>query len=551
MGRADREVHDIIIIGAGSAGCVLGARLSEDPQTRVLLLEAGYAREPLATRIPVAYSKLFKSCHDWADQTQPEPALGGRQLYIPHGKLLGGSSAMNAMIYMRGNPLDYAAWVGAGALGWSYAEVLPFFLRAEDQARGASPQHAVGGPLRVEDPRSINPLSEAFVAACEQRGIARNPDFNGPVQDGAGFYQLNQKRGRRWSGANAYLFPAARRKNLTLKRAARVQRLRIEGGRALAVEYSWKGRAHVAQASREIILCAGTLGSPQLLMLSGVGPERELSRLGIPVLADLPAVGANLQDHPFAGVAFHIRQPLSLRNAEGGWAMLQYALSRSGPLTSNVAEAGAFVRSPGASEAPDIQFHFAPTFFIQHGFVRPPGHGFSIGPTLVAPQSRGWLRLRSSDPLVAPLIYGNHLSEAADLAALRWGVELAREIAAAPAFDAFRADEYLPGSQVLDQAALEQYVRDTAELLYHPVGTCRMGRDELSVVDPELRVHGIQGLRVADASVMPSITRGNTHAPTVMIAERLAAGLRRGPPLLPAEPGLGSSASSRLLQAGH
>lgn len=313
--------------------------------------------------------------------------------------------------------------------------------------------------------------------------------------------------------------------------------VRIEGGRALGVDYVLRDQVRTARAAREIILCAGAIGSPQLLLLSGVGPAAELERLGVRVAANLPGVGANLQDHPIVGIAQRSRAPISLRNAESVGALLKYVLSRSGPLSSNIAEAGAFVRSPGATSAPDIQYHFAPGFFIDNGFVRPRGHGFSIGPTLVAPRSRGRLRLASSDPLAAPLIFGNHLSEPADLAALCWGIELAREIAAAPAFDAYRGEEYLPGSQVRGRAAIEQHVRDTTTLLYHPAGTCRMGKDPLSVVDPELRVHGIQALRVADASVMPSVIRGNTQAPTLMIAERLAAWLRQDPPLLPRSDG--------------
>lgn len=526
MGRTEHEVYDVIIVGAGAAGCVLAARLSEEAERRVLLLEAGTAREPLASRIPAAYSRLFRSRHDWAYETQPEPALGGRQLYVPRGKMLGGSSAMNAMIYIRGNTLDYEEWVAAGAEGWSYAEVLPYFLRSEDQARGPSEEHGVGGPLRVEDPRSINPLSEAFVDACLQRGIPPNPDFNGPLQDGAGYYQLNQRHGRRWSVANAYLFPALRRRNLRLCRGSLVSGLRIAGERAIGVDYVAGGHGCTAYA-REIVLSAGAIGSPQLLLLSGVGPARELKQLGIQVRADLPGVGLNLQDHPIAGIAHRCRHPVSLRNAASFGALLQYLLTASGPLSSNVAEAGAFVRSPGALGAPDIQYHFAPTFFIDNGFVAPPGHGFSIGPTLVAPSSRGRLVLASRDPLTPPLIYGQHLSEPSDLAALRWGIELAREIAAARALDPYRAEECWPGPRVRGAAAIEKHIRSTMTLLYHPCGTCRMGKDAHSVVDPELRVHGMQGLRVADASVMPSIPRGNTQSATVMIAERLASWLQQ------------------------
>jgi choline dehydrogenase-like flavoprotein len=525
MRGSEHEEYDFIIVGAGSAGCVLSERLSKDAQVKVLLLEAGTATEPLAARIPVAYSRLFKTRHDWAYQTEPEPALDGRQLYMPRGKMLGGSSAMNAMIYIRGNPADYAGWVAEGARGWSYAEVLPFFMVSEDQARGASAEHGVGGPLRVEDPRSPSPLSAAFVQACVQRGLPRNPDFNGGAQEGAGHYQVTQKGGRRWSSANAYLFPALRRRNLTVRRGARVLGLRLEGDRAIGIDYTWDGHTRLARASVEVVLSAGAIGTPQLLMLSGIGPAPELERLGISVVFDSQGVGANLQDHPIAGIGVYASQPVSLRNATSLGALFQYVFSHSGPLSSNVGEAGAFVRSPGA-QLPDIQYHFAPGLFLEHGLVQPRAHGFCIGPTLIAPRSRGHLSLRSSDPLAPPLIFGNHLSEPADMAALRWGIELAREIAAAPAFDAYRAGEFWPGSQLQGQADLERHIRSSVELLYHPCGTCRMGQDALSVVDPELRVHGIRGLRVADASVMPIIPRGNTHAPTVMIAERLAAWLQ-------------------------
>jgi choline dehydrogenase len=545
MRGSDHEEYDFVIVGAGSAGCVLSARLSEDARVRVLLLEAGTASEPLAARVPLAFSRLFRTRHDWAYQTEPEPALDGRQLYMPRGKMLGGSSAMNAMIYIRGNPEDYAGWVAQGARGWSHAEVLPFFVRSEDQARGASAAHGVGGPLRVEDQRSPSPLTTAFVEACVQRGIPLNPDFNAGAQDGAGQYQVTQKGGRRWSCANAYLFPAMRRSNLTVRRGARVLGVRIEGDRAIGIDYIQGGRARLARARVEVVLSAGAIGTPQLLMLSGIGPAPELERLGISVACDSRGVGTNLQDHPIAGIGLYCSQPVSLRNATSLGSVCRYAFSHSGPLSSNVAEAGAFVRSPGAP-LPDIQYHFAPGLFLEHGRVRLREHGFNIGPTLVVPQSRGRLSLRSADALAPPLIFGNHLSEPADMAALRWGLTLAREVAAAPAFDAYRAGEFWPGPEVKSQADLERHIRSTVELLYHPCGTCRMGQDELSVVDPELRVHGIRGLRVADASVMPIIPRGNTHAPTVMIGERLAAWLRGEPN--PAPLPLAQSAAERLHQ---
>jgi len=528
VAETDRAAYDFIVVGAGSAGCVLAGRLSENRDIRVLLLEAGTARQPLASRIPAAFSKLFKTRHDWAYYTEPEAALGGRRLYIPRGKLLGGSSAMNAMIYIRGNPLDYDGWAALGAQGWRYAEVLSFFERAEDQARGRLPAHGVGGPLRVEDLRCKNPLSGAFIEACGERGIPKNDDFNSGRQDGAGYYQVTQKGGSRWSAASAYLFPAMGRANLVALRGAHAVRVLFEKGRASGVEYVRGSSRVLARAGREVVLAAGTIGSPQLLMLSGVGPASVLSRFGVPVVANLEGVGQNLQDHPVAGVAYQCKEPISLANAEGLGALIRYALGKNGPLTSNVAESGAFVRSSPELTAPDLQFHFAPTFFVEHGFVRPKGHGFSLGPALLAPASRGRLTLGSADPFAPPIIHGNVLSVGGDLKTLVAGLKLAREIAHARAFDRYRGAEYLPGAAKGTDGDLEAHIRATVELLYHPSGTCRMGNDELCVVDAELRVREVEGLRVADASVMPTVTRGNTNAPTIMIAERLAEWLRTG-----------------------
>jgi choline dehydrogenase len=501
---------------------VLAHRLSSDAKARVLVIEAGSAREPLAARVPAAFSRLFKTRHDWAFSTEPEPGLDGRRLYMPRGKMLGGSSAMNAMIYMRGNPIDFDGWASQGAEGWSYREVMPHFLRAEDQARGEGPSHATGGPLRVEDLVCKNPLSTAFIDACAEVGMPRNDDFNGESQDGAGFYQVTQQSGRRWSAANAYLFPALARPNLVVERAAHVTRIVLEGTHARSVDYVADGKRRTAHADREIILCAGAVGSPQLLMLSGIGPPDELARHGIPVVVPLQGVGKNLQDHPVVAAAYHCKETISLLNAEKPGAALRYLFGRRGPLTSNVAEAGAFVRTSPGLRAPDIQYHFGPVFFLEHGFVKPPGHGFTLGPTLLTPTSRGTVRLRSADPMAPPLITTHALSESSEVATLVAGLCLARRIAAASPFKRYRGAELSPGESVKSDEELVTYIRRTAELIYHPSGTCKMGRDELAVVDPELRVHGLVGLRVADASVMPTITRGNTNAPTIMIAERLA-----------------------------
>jgi choline dehydrogenase len=433
---------------------------------------------------------------------------------------------MNAMIYMRGNPLDYDDWAKGGADGWSFADVLPFFLRAEDQARGAGPRHATGGPLRVEDLSCVNPMSAAFVEACVEVGILRNADFNGAAQDGAGVYQVTQKGGRRWSAANAYLFPAMERKNLEVRREAHVLSVSFEGRRAVGIELVERGEKKQARAEREIVLAAGAIGSPQLLLLSGVGPPRDLSRLGIAVTYPLEGVGKNLQDHPFCGVAFVGKEPISLLNAERPVALLRYLLGRRGPLTSNVAEAGAFVRSAPELRAPDLQYHFAPTIYVDHGFNRPNVHGMSLGPALLTPSSRGAVSLASTDPFAAPRIAGNFVSHPSEMKALVFGVRLAQRIFAAKAFDRFRGAEYLVGGAPLHtDADVEAHVRQTAELLYHPSGTCKIGKDDLAVVDPELRVRGVEGLRVADASVMPVVVRGNTNAPTIMIAERLASWL--------------------------
>jgi choline dehydrogenase len=523
---AERSEYDYVIVGAGSAGCTLAGRLSEDPSVRVLLLEAGTAREPLLARIPAGFSRLFRTRHDWAYETEPEPELAGRRLFMPRGKMLGGSSAMNAMIYIRGNPLDYDAWAAAGARGWSYADVLPFFCRAEDQCRGPIPGHGVGGPLRVEDLRTVNPMSHAFVAACREIGIPKNDDFNSGAQDGAGLYQVTQRSGRRWSAANAYLFPAMLRPNLVVYRGVLATRIIIEKERARAVEFVEGGRKRTAVARREIVVAAGAIESPHLLQLSGIGPAAELARLGVPVITNLEGVGQNLQDHPVSGILYDSKVPISLIRGETLPGFIQYFALGTGSLSSNVAEAGAFVRSDPSLPAPDIQFHFGPVYHVDHGFVRPPGHGFTLGATLVAPSSRGRIMIRSADPAAPPRIYGNFLSHAAEIRALVFGLKLARDIARARAFDVYRGSEFMPGAATMTDAQLEAYVRAKVEMLYHPSGTCKMGEDDVAVVDSELRVRGVAGLRVADASVMPIVPRGNTNAPTIMIAERCAAWMK-------------------------
>jgi choline dehydrogenase len=515
-------IFDYIIVGAGPAGCVLANRLSSERHTSVLLLEAGgHDRHP-EVRTPAAFSRTFKTELDWNFQTDPEPALNERRLYWPRGKLIGGCSSINAMIHVRGHPAVYDHWAALGNRGWAFDEVLPYFRRAESNSRGASELRGGSGPLRVADPRDPNPLSHRFVEAAAEVGITPRADFNDRAQEGVGFFQLNVHRGRRWSAADAYLKPVFGRTNLEVLTHAHVTRILIDHGRATGVSFLHEGVPTEARAEREVILCAGAVASPHLLMLSGVGPANELHDMGIAVVRDLPGVGANLQDHPVVGLEYRSLRPVSLRRARRPWNLLRYFAFRRGPLASNVAEAGAFVRVRSDSPWPDLQFHFGPGLYRDHGFAQTEGHGFTIGPTLVRPASRGRIRLRSSDPLEPPSIQPNYLAATEDLEVLLEGVRLARRISSASAFDGWRDEEILPGRTVSSRDGLEAFVRERAQTLYHPTSTCTMGTGDGAVVDPNLRVRDVEGLRVADASIMPSIVNGNTHAATVMIAEKAA-----------------------------
>jgi choline dehydrogenase len=520
-GGGTAQMYDYVIVGAGSAGCVLANRLTEDPSIKVLLLEAGGPDKQREIRIPVAFGKLFRGPCDWAYYTQEEPHLQNRRLYWPRGKVLGGSSSLNAMIYIRGHRHDYDQWRDLGNPGWSYDDVLPYFRKSEDQVRGTSEFHGAGGPLHVSDLRCINPLSQAMVEAGQQCGFARNQDFNGESQEGFGFYQVTQWKGARWSAADAFLRPAMRRPNLKVQTGVHAAGIMFEGTRATGVRVLQGTSTVEVRAEREVILCGGAIGSPQLLLLSGIGPAEHLRQIGIPVRHELPGVGANLQDHLALPVAYECTQPITLAKAEGLPSLMRYVLGKNGPLTSNVAEAGAFLKVMSGSPAPDLQYHFAPGYFVEHGFQTFDGHAFTFGPTLLRPGSRGWIRLHSQNPLDAPCIQANYLSDPKDVEVLAEGIKIARTLAASPAFARYRGRELSPGPEVND-SALRAYVAQMAETLYHPVGTCRMGNDSESVIDPELRVRGLDSLRVVDASIMPVVPGGNTNAPAIMIAEKAA-----------------------------
>lgn len=520
---------DYVIVGAGSAGCTLAARLTEDPSVSVTLIEAGGKGRHPNISIPAAFAKQFRTKLDWDYETEPEPHCDGRSLYIPRGKGLGGSSSMNAMLYVRGRPLDYDLWASDGCEGWGWDDVRPYFLKAENNERGASEHHAVGGPLNVADERSPRRLTARFLAAAEAAGIPRVSDYNGPEQDGASAAQVTQRNGARFSAADAYLRPNSKRPNLEVVTNTAVLGLAFEGDRVVGVRVKGRrGGERVVRAGREVILSAGAIGSPQLLLLSGIGPAEHLRASGVTVRHDLPGVGENLQDHPYVPCIWEASVPESLFGADKPRPMLEWVLRRSGPLTSTVAEAFAFVRTRPGLPAPDIQYHFAPAFFSDNGFEEFDGHAYTFGPVLVSPKSRGTIRLRSDDPTAKPRITTNSLAEPEDVASLVAGMRLAREIVTeSPLAEATRREIY-PGPGVVDGADLEADARRRVDLLYHPVGTCRMGTGDDAVVDAQLRVRGVEGLRVVDASIMPLIPGGNTNAPTIMVAERAADLIKQG-----------------------
>ncbi|MDA3933476.1 MAG: choline dehydrogenase [Gammaproteobacteria bacterium] len=515
---------DYIIIGAGSAGCVMANRLSAQSSNRVLLLEAGGSDWNPFIHMPAGLSRLVQHVGvNWNYHTQPQAQLNQRRLFWPRGKVLGGSSSINAMCYIRGQAEDYDHWQALGNPGWSYADVLPYFLRAEGNTRGSNSYHNDAGPLGVADLRHHNPLSDCFIKAGRQSGHALNDDFNGARQAGFGLYQVTQRDGRRSSTATAYLDPVRERANLSIAIRARVNKLRIVQDRAVAVEYTQRGQQLQAEGG-EILLCGGAINSPQLLLLSGIGPSEQLRQHGIDSGHHLPGVGANLQDHLDICVLRCSTQSITYDQINEVAVGLNYWARHSGIGSSNIAEAGAFIASQHSQDLrPDMQMHFVPAQLDDHGRNRLSGHGYTIHSCFLHPASRGHIRLADANPDSDTLIDPAYLSDPHDLVMMREAVRLAREVHSAPAFDDYRGEEIFPGKQARDDAAIDEFIRTKAETIYHPVGTCKMGNDEQAVVDQQLRVRGLQGLRVIDASIMPTLISGNTNAAVIMIAEKIAA----------------------------
>jgi choline dehydrogenase len=536
--------YDYIIVGAGSAGCVLANRLSADPAIKVLLLEAGPGDRTWKIAMPAALTyNLMNDKYNWYYNTEPQQHMDGRVLYWPRGRVLGGSSSLNAMCYVRGHALDYDRWQAEGAANWSYAECLPYFRRAEtfndgqETYPGAGAYRGTDGPLKVTTGPAKNPLFQAFVEAGREAGYPVTKDQNGEMQEGFGRMDMTIHRGRRQSTAVTYLRPALGRPNLTVATRAFTTKIVVEKGRAVGVDYAQGSQTLRANARREVILSGGAVNSPQLLLLSGIGPADQIRAQGLPVVHDLPGVGENLQDHLELWVQRACKEPITLYSIMKGlpmiWAGVRWFLNRTGPCATAHLEAGGFIRSRAGIQHPDIQYHFLPAVVTNHG--RDPGtqHAFQVHVGTMREKSRGWLRLKSADPRVHPTIQPNYLAEEQDRVDLRACVTLTRELFEQPAFRRYAGPELLPGKDCASDAAIDAYVRKYAETAYHPSGTCKMGVDEMAVVDPKCRVRGLEGLRVVDASIMPSIVSGNLNAPTIMIGEKAADMILDKPPLPP------------------
>ncbi len=519
-------LFDYIVIGAGSAGCVLADRLSESGRHRVLLLEAGPEDRNVWIHVPIGYAKLFTDArHNWLYTSEPEPELNNRSIIQPRGKVMGGSSSINGLLYLRGQAEDFDHWRQLGNVGWSFADVLPYFKRSEDQQRGADELHGTGGPLSVSDVSEPHPLCDAFIDACEQAGYPRNDDFNGPVQEGAGYFQMTTRNGRRVSTARGFLRAARKRQNLAVVSNALATRVLFEGRRAVGVEYLRDGVTQTARANGEVILSGGAFNSPQLLQLSGVGPADLLRKHGINVIADMGGVGADLQDHFQVRMAYRCTEAITMNDTVNSlpqkmMAGIRYMLFRKGMLTIGAGYAGAFLKTNPDVATPDVQFHFIIFSADKIGGNLHPFPGFIVSVCQLRPESRGTVHIKSADPNEAPAISPRYMTAAADRDCMIRGMHLTRKIMGQSAIKRYVAEERLPGPSVMSDEGLLAYARDTGTTIFHPTSTCRMGSDVTAVVDERLRVHGFTGLRVADASIMPTVVSGNTNAACVMIGEK-------------------------------